>query len=82
VENTYPEFAPWDQFVIRVFQTALDYDASDNTHPIENPPMESADIGGIYDTIAYQKAGSILRMMQDVMTESVVQTALRNYVKK
>lgn len=82
VEMTYPEFNPWDRFVTDVIQVAMASDDTPETHPVANEPTSLEDIGGIYDDIAYQKGASLLRMMQSFLTEEVMQTAIRQYLKE
>ncbi|CAL8114162.1 unnamed protein product [Orchesella dallaii] len=82
VQMTYPEFDPWDRFINDVYQVAMEADSTSATHPVANEPATIADIGGIYDDIAYEKGASLIKMMQSFLTENVVQTGLRRYLNE
>jgi len=81
LQLTYPDLRPWDQFVPNIYQVALEFDQSPNTHPLANEPRTAADIGGIYDDIAYEKGASVIRMVEDFLGESVLQSGVRRYLK-
>jgi aminopeptidase N len=82
LQLTYPDLRPWDQFVPNIYQVAMDYDDSPNTHPLANEPLTTSAIGGIYDDIAYEKGASLIRMMENFLTENVLQTGVQRYLKK
>jgi len=45
----------------------MNFDEGLDTHPLYNPPKDSAAIGGIYTKIPYKKGASIIRMMFDFL---------------
>ncbi|XP_053976697.1 aminopeptidase N-like [Hylaeus volcanicus] len=60
--------------------TAFITDAAKDTRPINQDVDSPAEISKLFDNIAYQKAGSVIRMMSYILTESVFQRGLQNYL--
>ncbi len=58
------------------------YDESINTHPISSEPLTAEAVGGIYDRIVYDKAASVIRMLQNVITPPVLQRGMQTYLQK
>ncbi|XP_014229053.1 puromycin-sensitive aminopeptidase [Trichogramma pretiosum] len=65
IDNLYPEYDVWAQFLNTKFIKALDLDALDNTHPIEVPVQNPSEITEIFDQISYNKGASIIRMIHN-----------------
>lgn len=57
-------------------------DESLNTHPVASEPLTPDAIGGIYDDIVYEKAATLIRMMQNFVTEPILQEGVRRYLQK
>jgi len=79
----YPEFRDLDLFVMNDVQKgALRNDASSATRPmtyyLENP----SSIQGLFDSIAYSKSGSVLRMWEHAITEKTWKKGITNYLSK
>ncbi|KAJ8889458.1 hypothetical protein PR048_008957 [Dryococelus australis] len=70
-----------DQFVVQVLHNAFAVDALDSSRPINYEVRTSTEISSVFDTITYDKAGSIIRMMEHVLTNNVFQNGLRRYLK-
>lgn len=66
-----------------MFATMLK-DATPETHPLTNPGQIFSydDIGTMFDTITYDKGGSILRMTHNLMGEDKFKAAIREYIAK
>ncbi|OXA37624.1 aminopeptidase Ey [Folsomia candida] len=82
LQMTYPELRPWDMFIPQIYQTAMAMDESLNTHPVASEPLTPDAIGGIYDDIVYEKAATLIRMMQNFVTEPILQEGVRRYLQK
>ena len=77
------EYRAWFRFVTDVCYQALsvDYPLS-NTHPVENPCVNPELIETYFDSISYQKGGSLLRMLEDLMGVEDFDEAVRRYLEK
>ena len=81
VDTIFPDWNMRDQFLVEDQQRAFSVDSLLSTHPIVNNPVTtSSDISEMFDTITYSKGGSILRMLQDVLTPEVYQSSLQDYI--
>ncbi|XP_023722517.1 aminopeptidase N isoform X2 [Cryptotermes secundus] len=69
-----------EQFVVRDLQSALAADALLTTHPITQPVDSPNSIRAIFDTISYEKAGSVIRMMEHFVTTEVFKKGLKRYL--
>ncbi|KMQ91241.1 aminopeptidase n [Lasius niger] len=84
VQSLYDE--SWhlmDQFVIKILQeSAFVVDATDETRPLnsKNSAKTPGQIQSLFDDIAYKKGASILRMLQQFLTEDVFQKGLQRYL--
>lgn len=84
VQEVAPDFEPWQRFLNDAGQYSMRFDAqSDYTHSvkindedwIKKNPMDW------FDRMAYEKAGSLIRMMNGFLTEPVMKTALVKYLR-
>ncbi|KAG5683236.1 hypothetical protein PVAND_012529 [Polypedilum vanderplanki] len=69
-----------DSFILNAVHPALEYDGNDvrpMSHYVESPD----DIDDLFDYIAYEKAGSVLRMIQNAIGDDVWSKGLENYLK-
>lgn len=73
----------WDimnQFVVNMFQNALAADASASAHPLTKPGLYNyADIRTMFTSITYDKGGSVLRMMHNLMGDAF-QEGIQKYL--
>lgn len=60
----------------------LEFDAKLSSHPIVQEVKTPDEIVAIFDTISYEKAGSILRMLESLVGEEIFQEAVTNYLTK
>lgn len=69
--------------VTTTFATMLT-DATTSTHPLTNTGnvFSYADIRAMFSTITYDKGGSILRMIHNLMGEDMFKAAIREYLIK
>jgi aminopeptidase N len=79
--NLYPEWRERDLFNLNRLQTAFREDES-NTAPAITENVETIDeIVGVFGAIAYEKAGSVLRMFEKAIGAENFRDCLRNYLK-
>lgn len=62
--------------------SVLEFDAKLSSHPIVQEVKTPDEIVAIFDTISYEKAGSILRMLENLVGEEIFQQAVTNYLTK
>ncbi|XP_017792514.1 PREDICTED: aminopeptidase N-like [Habropoda laboriosa] len=55
-------------------------DAAENVRPMNKEVNSPEEISGLFDSIAYQKAGAVIRMMSSILTEDVFKEGLRKYI--
>ncbi|XP_050432825.1 uncharacterized protein LOC126840878 [Adelges cooleyi] len=77
---SYPDWYLGDLFVVEQHQTALSYDQEDR-HAITAKVKSPQEIQGIFDIISYNKAASVLRMLNYVLTENIFKKSLQLYLK-
>jgi puromycin-sensitive aminopeptidase len=82
VNNQFPEWDVWEQFVVGEYLTALHSDGLKNTHPIEIPVKNPAEIREIFDHITYSKGSVVNRMLEHYLGEEKFRKGLRVYLKK
>lgn len=72
-----------DQFPVTTLQASFQPDSLSTAHPLTDPGKYSyADIRTMFDSITYDKGGSILRMIHNLMGNTKFQTAIRQYLLK
>ncbi|KAH8409851.1 hypothetical protein KR222_009893, partial [Zaprionus bogoriensis] len=82
VNSVHPDWGMLDQFQIMALHSVLDFDAKLSSHPIVQKVESPDEINAIFDTISYEKAGSILRMLENLVGEETFQEAVTNYLTK
>ncbi len=80
MDYLYPEWNMWTQFVSQHVNTGMGLDGLRNSHPIEVPVQNPAQIGEIFDAISYSKGGSVLRMLEEFLGEDAFRTGLQDYI--
>ncbi|CAG2054125.1 unnamed protein product, partial [Timema podura] len=69
------------QFLVEVVQNAFATDALDSSRPMNYNITYSSEIIGVFDTITYDKAGSVIRMLEHVLTSETFRKGLSRYLK-
>jgi len=82
VDNYYPEWEIWPQFINTQVNRALDRDALNSTFPIEIPGGEHVVINEATSPIIYSKGGGILRQVEGYIGKQHFQKGLSNYLSK
>src|SRR5437867_1821088 len=78
----HPDWRMWTQFLNTETVHGLTLDGLRNSHPIEVPVKDPAEIREIFDDISYAKGASILRMLEQFLGESTFRRGTRNYLKE
>jgi aminopeptidase N len=76
----YPDIRLMDEFVIDVVQNALEVDANQYIRPMTFYVEKPNEIDDLFDRIAYDKSGSVLRMFQNALGEKIWSKGLTNYL--
>ncbi len=82
VDELFPEWDIWTQFVYLDMGAALKLDGLENTHPIEVDVHHPSEITEIFDKVSYSKGASIIRMLYNYLGEKDFRDGLRFYLKK
>ena len=74
----------WDVEVRAVNETisAMKADSLATARKLRNPVVAHTDIGGVFDTISYQKGGAVLSMFEAWIGEEPFRDGVRAYMKK
>ena len=74
-----PDWKVWaDQVVMR--DLAMHIDGLASTRPIEYPVLSPNDTQGMFDSLTYEKGGSVLRMLEQYLGETVFRDGIRRYL--
>uniref|UniRef100_A0A182PEE9 Aminopeptidase N n=1 Tax=Anopheles epiroticus TaxID=199890 RepID=A0A182PEE9_9DIPT len=76
----YPEGEYWELFTVEVIQNAFGADASETVRPMNWNAASPNEIAGLFDTVAYDKSGSVLNMFRMVLGDSVWRYGLKTYM--
>lgn len=82
VNHFYPEFDVWTQFVSRMQIAAFSTDALANSHPVEVPVNDPAEIDEIFDAISYNKGASVIKMLYGYVGDASFRKGLKSYLEK
>ncbi|KAG6458903.1 aminopeptidase N [Manduca sexta] len=75
-----PQWRMMDQFVIAM-QNVFQSDAVLSVNPMTHPVYTPSQIIGTFNAVAYQKSGSVIRMLQHFMTPEIFRRGLVIYIK-
>ncbi|XP_069669083.1 aminopeptidase N-like isoform X2 [Periplaneta americana] len=70
-----------EEFVVDVHQAALHEDSLNSTHPITCDVSSPEEINSIFDSVSYDKAGSVIRSMEHFLTYETLRKGLSKYLK-
>lgn len=79
-DAVHPEWRMWDQFVINTMQVVMQQDCAFNVRHMMKDYTTPAEIRAVYDFVTYKKAGSVMRMMMNVLTAPVFKSAMDIYI--
>lgn len=81
VNDMFPEWSIWTQFVYMDHSHALELDGLKSTHPIEVEVNHPAEISEIFDEVSYSKGASVIRMLAEYLGYKNFRDGLRHYLK-
>jgi aminopeptidase N len=82
VNQIFPDWHVWSQFLSSEQQMAFRLDALKNTHAIEVKIHHPDEICNLFDTISYSKGASIVHMLHGYLGDRDFRTGLQNYLSK
>ncbi|XP_017144401.1 glutamyl aminopeptidase [Drosophila miranda] len=82
VNAVYPDWGMLEQFQIIALHPVMVYDAKLSSHPIVQEVESPAEISAIFDTISYEKGGSVIRMLENLVGSEKFEEAVTNYLVK
>ena len=82
VNDLFPEWQMWTQFLSADTNRALSLDGLKNSHPIEQEVANPAQIQQMFDDISYSKGASIIRMLEGFLGSDAFQSGLQAYLKE
>jgi len=84
VASIGPEFESWERFQNDAVQLSMGFDSrSDYSHSVKIDEVAWIDRGAMdwFDRMAYEKAGSLILMMNGFLTEPVMRQGLLAYLR-
>ncbi|MEO8105075.1 MAG: M1 family metallopeptidase [Candidatus Saccharibacteria bacterium] len=82
VDELFPDWKVWTQFIVDEQSIALKLDALDNTHPIQVTVNHPDEIRTIFDAISYEKGASVLHMLHNYLGPDDFRDGLRLYLQQ
>ena len=80
-EHIEPDMNPWSRFLVREMQRVMKYDESSRYHwAMSDNTTDRADIERKFGMFTYQKGGSVIRMMESILTRPTFTKGLTNYL--
>ncbi|XP_055635492.1 aminopeptidase N-like [Toxorhynchites rutilus septentrionalis] len=76
----YPEDGYWDLWNVQVVHNALGVDTKEYTRPMTSNAASPSEIAGLFDTVAYGKAGSVLNMFRVAFQDDNWREGLLSYL--
>jgi puromycin-sensitive aminopeptidase len=81
VDTYRPDWKTWDDFAVGR-ALALNVDALENTRTVEYEVRTPEDADGMFDTLTYQKGGSVLRMLEQWLGADAFRAGVRLYLDR
>ncbi len=82
MDELYPEWSVWSQFLVNEQSMGLGLDSLRNSHPVEVPIASASQVNEIFDAISYSKGSCVIRMLESHLGEETFREGMRRYVKK
>jgi puromycin-sensitive aminopeptidase len=76
-----PTWHRWTSFGLER-DSAMSVDGLHTTRPIEYPVGSPDEADGMFDTLTYQKGGSVLRMLEQFLGDDVFRNGIRRYLRE
>ncbi len=81
VDHYWPEWNIWDEYVSTTVFGGMKLDSLKSSHPIKVDVPDITQANELFDEIAYDKGGSILRMIEGYLGNDLFRDGLREYIK-
>jgi len=78
-DHFHPEWERWTTFGVER-DSAMSVDGLHSTRAIEYPVRSPSDADGMFDTLTYEKGGSVLRMLKQYLGADVFRDGVRRYI--
>ncbi|XP_055853626.1 membrane alanyl aminopeptidase-like [Episyrphus balteatus] len=79
--EVHPEMEMDKQFVVDQIQVVFTMDATNNTNPMTDPSAASPeDLSRMFNSISYNKGGSVIRMIRHAIGETRFKKSLQDYL--
>lgn len=82
VDEFFPKYDIWTQFVSTDYSRCLELDSLDNSHPIEVEVGHPSEIDEIFDSISYSKGSCVIRLLYDYLGKDAFRKGLQTYLKE
>lgn len=82
MDDFFPEWNVWDDFVSDEMLSVQTSDATLNTHPIEVEIKHPDEIRSIFDEISYEKGCTVVRMMYELVGVTHFKEAMNLYLSR
>lgn len=82
IDHIEPSWKSKDMFVVNELHEVFALDALTSSHKISIEVSNPDQINEIFDSISYSKGASIIRSMENFLTEAVFRRGLSKYLKK
>lgn len=82
IDEQFPDWDIWTQFVYTDYASALKLDAMRSSHPIEVEVKTSGEINEIFDIISYSKGSAVIRLLDGFLGKTDFRNGLRLYLKR
>jgi len=82
VNEMFPEWDTWGDFLISRTEAALKGDALIHSHPLDVDVKDPDSVAQIFAEISYGKGASILRMIESYVGEDPFRDGIRHYLKE
>lgn len=82
IDHYWPEWNIWTDYVLGTVFKGMKLDSLQSSHPIHVEVTDVAETTELFDEIAYDKGGSILRMIEGYLGDTSFRDGLRIYIQK
>lgn len=80
VDELFPHWHIWEQFITHDQQEALHSDSLASSHPVEVPIDDPQEIDEVFDAISYKKGASLIHMLHAYLGPERFRDGLRHYL--
>lgn len=78
----FPQKQQWDQFLINVFDTAINVDVMNNVNSLNHYVEEPAAIQAKWDFITFNKGAIVMRMFKEAITHDTFNKGISMYIQE